>query len=155
MALCRGKEGPRHAERDAGRLRDRAALEAGAEAGVYLEEISKTDIATLDAGEWREFLRRLFVGYELALRRKILEQRAAVFRFCIARWVPMRSAPRFIERGFAAVPIMPGTKRPGFFFAGMWIGLANWQRRFNGVRRRAKQPNRQNVLLRSPAGDRR
>jgi hypothetical protein len=46
--------------------------QAGAEAGAYLEEISKTDIATLDAGEWREFLRRLFVGYELALRRKIL-----------------------------------------------------------------------------------
>jgi hypothetical protein len=37
-----------------------------------------------------------------------------------------------IERGFAAVPIMPGTKRPGFFFAGMWIGLANWQMRFSG-----------------------
>ena len=41
-------------------------------------------------------------------------------------------AERLIERGFAAVPIMPGTKRPGFFFAGMWIGLANWQRCFNG-----------------------
>jgi hypothetical protein len=41
-------------------------------------------------------------------------------------------AERLIERGFAAVPIMPGTKRPGFFFAGMWIGLANWQRRFSG-----------------------
>ena len=41
-------------------------------------------------------------------------------------------AERLIERGFAAVPIMPGTKRPGFFFAGMWIGLANWQKRFSG-----------------------
>jgi hypothetical protein len=49
-----------------------SALEAGAGAGAYLEGIGKTDIATLDAGEWREFLRRLFVGYELALRRKIL-----------------------------------------------------------------------------------
>ena len=37
-------------------------------------------------------------------------------------------AERLIERGFAAVPIVPGTKQPGFFFAGMWIGLANWQR---------------------------
>ena len=36
-----------------------------------------------------------------------------------------------IERGYGAVPIMPGTKAPGFFFAGMWIGLANWQKRFN------------------------
>ena len=41
-------------------------------------------------------------------------------------------AERLIERGFAAVPIVPGTKRPGFFSAGVWIGLANWQRRFNG-----------------------
>src|SRR5262245_14026227 len=41
-------------------------------------------------------------------------------------------AERLIERGLAAVPIVPGTKRPGFFFAGMWIGLSNWQRRFNG-----------------------
>ena len=36
-----------------------------------------------------------------------------------------------IERGYGAVPIMPGTKAPGFFCAGMWIGLANWQKRFN------------------------
>jgi hypothetical protein len=26
---------------------------------------------------------------------------------------------------------MPGTKRPGFFKAGQWLGLSNWQRRFN------------------------
>jgi hypothetical protein len=35
-----------------------------------------------------------------------------------------------IERGFGAIPIIPGTKRPGFFHAGQWLGLANWQRRF-------------------------
>jgi hypothetical protein len=39
---------------------------------------------------------------------------------------------KLIERGFAAVPIMPGTKKPGFLCAGVWIGLANWQKRFNG-----------------------
>jgi hypothetical protein len=38
---------------------------------------------------------------------------------------------RLIERGYGALPIMPGTKRPGFLFAGCWIGLANWQKRFN------------------------
>ena len=38
---------------------------------------------------------------------------------------------RLIERGYGALPIMPGTKRPGFLFAGCWVGLANWQRRFN------------------------
>jgi hypothetical protein len=39
---------------------------------------------------------------------------------------------RLIERGFAAIPIMPGTKRPGFLCAGVWVGLANWQKRFSG-----------------------
>jgi hypothetical protein len=39
---------------------------------------------------------------------------------------------RLIERGYGALPIMPGTKRPGFLFAGRWIGLANWSKRFNG-----------------------
>jgi Bifunctional DNA primase/polymerase, N-terminal/Protein of unknown function (DUF3987) len=39
---------------------------------------------------------------------------------------------RLIEHGYGALPIMPGTKRPGILFAGQWIGLANWQRRFNG-----------------------
>jgi hypothetical protein len=39
---------------------------------------------------------------------------------------------KLIERGFAAIPIVPGTKRPGFLCAGLWIGLSNWQKRFNG-----------------------
>jgi hypothetical protein len=38
---------------------------------------------------------------------------------------------KLIERGYAAVPIMPGTKRPGFIFANMAIGVSNWQSRFN------------------------
>jgi hypothetical protein len=38
---------------------------------------------------------------------------------------------RLIERGFAAIPIMPGTKRPGFLHDGQWLGLSNWQKRFN------------------------
>jgi hypothetical protein len=42
-----------------------------------------------------------------------------------------RIGERLIERGFAAIPIMPGTKRPGFQHAGQWLGLSNWQRRFN------------------------
>ena len=41
------------------------------------------------------------------------------------------SGERLIERGFAAIPIVPGTKKPGFLHGGDWIGLANWQRRFN------------------------
>jgi hypothetical protein len=39
---------------------------------------------------------------------------------------------RLIERGYGAIPIIPNSKRPGFKFAGCWIGLANWQKRFNG-----------------------
>jgi hypothetical protein len=49
-----------------------AALEAGTEAGGYLEEIGKTDLARLNGDEWREFLHRLFVGFEQVMRRKIL-----------------------------------------------------------------------------------
>jgi hypothetical protein len=49
-----------------------SVLEAGRNAGAYLEEIGKTDLAQLDAGEWREFLRLIVTGYEQALRRKIL-----------------------------------------------------------------------------------
>jgi hypothetical protein len=53
-----------------------SALEAGADAGAYLEEIDKTDLKLLDDGEWREFLRRLYVGFEHVMRRKILGDEA-------------------------------------------------------------------------------
>jgi Family of unknown function (DUF6511) len=51
-------------------------LEAGKDAGAYLDQIGKTDPAALDAGEWREFLRRVVVGFEQAMRRKILSREA-------------------------------------------------------------------------------
>jgi hypothetical protein len=50
-----------------------AALEAGALVGTYLEELGTTDLAMLDAHQWREFLRRFFLGFEHAMRRKILD----------------------------------------------------------------------------------
>jgi hypothetical protein len=53
-----------------------AALEAGANAGGYLEEIGATDLSKLSAEEWREFLRRLITGFEQVLRRKILGNEA-------------------------------------------------------------------------------
>jgi hypothetical protein len=49
-----------------------AALEAGDLAGSYLDEIGITDLAKLDAWQWREFLRRIVVGFEQSMRRKIL-----------------------------------------------------------------------------------
>ena len=49
-----------------------AALEAGRNAGVFLEELGSTDLAQLTPAQWREFLRRIVVGYEHVLRDKIL-----------------------------------------------------------------------------------
>ena len=49
-----------------------AALEAGRGAGAFLEELGTTDLAKLTPGQWREFLRRIVVGYEHVLRDKIL-----------------------------------------------------------------------------------
>jgi hypothetical protein len=53
-----------------------SALEAGRLAGTYLDEIGKTDIAMLNSDKWREFLRRIIVGFEQVMRRKILENEA-------------------------------------------------------------------------------
>jgi hypothetical protein len=41
-------------------------------------------------------------------------------------------AERLIERGYAVVPIIPGTKRPGVLSNGQWVGLPRWQTRYNG-----------------------
>src|SRR6478736_9277717 len=39
-------------------------------------------------------------------------------------------AERLIERGYAAIPILPGTKRPGYMCAGLQIGLNDWSIKF-------------------------
>ena len=39
---------------------------------------------------------------------------------------------RLLERGYAILPIIPGTKKPGFFHHGIWVGLMEWTKRFNG-----------------------
>jgi hypothetical protein len=41
---------------------------------------------------------------------------------------------RLIERGYAASPIMPGSKAPGYLRAGKWVGLRGWQTRFDNGR---------------------
>ena len=41
-------------------------------------------------------------------------------------------AERLIERGYTVVPIVPGTKKPGFLCNGHWTGLMAWTTRFNG-----------------------
>jgi len=55
-----------------------AMLEAGTIAGGYLEELEITDLAKLDPEQWREFLRQLLTGYEVVLRRKILNDEPAL-----------------------------------------------------------------------------
>jgi hypothetical protein len=41
-------------------------------------------------------------------------------------------AERLVEQGYAVIPIKPGTKEPGFFSNGNWIGLTAWPSRYNG-----------------------
>ena len=35
-----------------------------------------------------------------------------------------------VERGYATIPIMAGSKAPGFYCAGLWVPLSGWQRRY-------------------------
>ena len=39
-------------------------------------------------------------------------------------------AESLIERGYAAIPIMPGSKVPGYRCAGLWVPLPEWQQRY-------------------------
>jgi hypothetical protein len=43
-------------------------------------------------------------------------------------------AARLLEQGYTVVPIIPGSKRPGFFCNGGWEGLRAWTTRFVGRR---------------------
>lgn len=36
--------------------------------------------------------------------------------------------PKLVDLGYSAIPIEPGTKRPGRFSRGKWSGELNWQR---------------------------
>ena len=42
------------------------------------------------------------------------------------------ASERLLERGYSVIPIIPGTKKPGFFQHGIWVGLEEWTKRFNG-----------------------
>jgi Bifunctional DNA primase/polymerase, N-terminal len=41
-------------------------------------------------------------------------------------------AEPLIKRGYGAVPIIAGTKAPGFYCAGIWVPLLGWQKRYLG-----------------------
>src|SRR5215469_4041351 len=46
-------------------------------------------------------------------------------------------AESLVERGYAPIPIMAGSKAPGFYCAGLWVPLAGWQKRYL----HGRQPN--------------
>lgn len=47
--------------------------DAGEMAGAYLDSIGKTDLAALTREEWATFLHQVIVGFEAALRTRILK----------------------------------------------------------------------------------
>jgi hypothetical protein len=49
------------------RLESLAAGKGGEEGGQFLDQIGKTDLATLTEAEWFEFCRRIVAGYRKAL----------------------------------------------------------------------------------------
>lgn len=54
----------------------KAVEAAGQHAGEYLDEIEKTDLAELSEDEWKEFLRRIVVGFEHNMRHMITTNEA-------------------------------------------------------------------------------
>jgi hypothetical protein len=46
-------------------------------------------------------------------------------------------AEPLVKRGYAAIPIMTGSKAPGFYCAGLWVPLVGWQKRYL----HGRQPN--------------
>ena len=50
------------------RLESLAAGKGGEDGGQFLDDIGKTDLATLSPDEWHEFCRRLVAGYRKALQ---------------------------------------------------------------------------------------
>lgn len=44
---------------------------AGEEAGAYLDELGKTDLATLTQEEWQTFLSRIVTGFEKYMQKII------------------------------------------------------------------------------------
>lgn len=56
------------------RIESLAAGEGGAEGGAYLDQICKTDLASLTADEWYEFCRRIVAGYRKALKTSLRDE---------------------------------------------------------------------------------
>lgn len=57
-----------------GRLEQLATGDAGDRGGAYLDEIGKTDLATLTATEWHTFLEQVIGGYREALKGRLRDE---------------------------------------------------------------------------------
>jgi hypothetical protein len=57
-----------------GRIEQLATGDAGDKAGAYLDEIGKTDLATLTATEWHTFLEQVIAGYRAALKGRLRDE---------------------------------------------------------------------------------
>jgi len=57
-----------------GRLEQLATGDAGDRAGAYLDEIKKTDLATLTPTEWHVFLEQVIGGYREALKGRLRDE---------------------------------------------------------------------------------
>ncbi|MCO5077111.1 MULTISPECIES: DUF6511 domain-containing protein [unclassified Chelatococcus] len=53
-----------------------ALTDAGADGGAYLDGLGKTDLAELTEHEYREFVRKVVLGFGASLRQQIREKRA-------------------------------------------------------------------------------
>ena len=61
----------RFMDHDLDRYEELALLAGGQEAGAYLEQIGKTDLALLTPEEWESFLRLVLIGYADRMREQI------------------------------------------------------------------------------------
>lgn len=60
--------------REFGRLDSIATVKGGEEAGEYLDEIGKSDLASLEEHEWETFCMRLVAGYRFALHETLRDE---------------------------------------------------------------------------------
>ena len=58
-------------DHDLDRYEELALQAGGQEAGAYLEQIGKTDLALLTPEEWESFLRLVLIGYADRMREQI------------------------------------------------------------------------------------
>lgn len=52
---------------------EKALQDGGCEGGAFLDEIGTTDLAALTETQYQEYLRRVLLGFEGGMRKRIIE----------------------------------------------------------------------------------